>query len=557
MPKQLFRLLVAFGVLVNLLPIAGTIMEPDGALYASIAKTMVLSGDWVNLYAHGRDWLDKPHFPFWAAALSYKIFGISSFSYKLPALLFWALGGWYAWKLARWQYSETVAQVALLIYLTALHLVISNNDVRAEPYLTGMLVAAVYHFARAGALSTRRLTPTPTRRVPPDGWGSLSAGFPHKQAPGSGIFDYFTRRVAPDGRGGLAHLVAGTAFTAMAVMTKGIFILVPLAGGFLAIWAVRGEWWQLRRSRWWLAILLLSLAILPELYCLYLQFDLHPEKMVFGRTGVSGIRFFFWDSQFGRFLNNGPIKGKGDPLFFIHTLLWAFLPWSLFLYVGVYQRVAGFFGKASSLTSVQTDPGLINLFVALISFLLFSASRFQLPHYVNIVFPFLAILTASWLAEFNPDGKPFRLAGRIQKAIAILLFAGMAVLWMMMNAGKGWWPLVWLLAAMAGWLLVVRKTATGLARLVAGTSIAAMFFYGYLNLFFYPVLLEYQSGTAAANWVNTHYPGEPVYMIDPHSYSLELYTKSPVLYADRDELPGMREKSAAWCTPPVSRPTRW
>ena len=62
-------------------------------------------------------------------------------------------------------------------------------------------------------------------------------------------------------------------------------------------------------------LVLLILFINPELICLYIQFDLHPEKILFGHTHVSGIRFFFWDSQFGRFLNTGPIKGAGRRVF--------------------------------------------------------------------------------------------------------------------------------------------------------------------------------------------------------------------------------------------------
>jgi len=34
------------------------------------------------------------------------------------------------------------------------------------------------------------------------------------------------------------------------------------------------------------------LFITPELFCLYIQFDRHPEKILFGHTSVSGIRFF-------------------------------------------------------------------------------------------------------------------------------------------------------------------------------------------------------------------------------------------------------------------------
>ncbi len=88
-------------------------------------------------------------------------------------------------------------------------------------------------------------------------------------------------------------------------MTKGPFVVICIAAGFIVEWAVKKQWSQFINYKWYVAILLIALFSLPELYCLYVQFDMHPEKIVFGQTNVSGIRFFFWDSQFGRFFNNG------------------------------------------------------------------------------------------------------------------------------------------------------------------------------------------------------------------------------------------------------------
>lgn len=80
------------GILINANGLLNPILEPDGALYATISKHIALKGEWFNLYGDGHDWLDKPHFPFWMAALSFKIFGITSFAYKLPAFLFLVMG---------------------------------------------------------------------------------------------------------------------------------------------------------------------------------------------------------------------------------------------------------------------------------------------------------------------------------------------------------------------------------------------------------------------------------------------------------------------------------
>jgi 4-amino-4-deoxy-L-arabinose transferase-like glycosyltransferase len=78
--QKWFVPLLVPAILVNAGGLLIPILEPDGALYATIAKTIARTGDFVNLYVDGKDWLDKPHFPFWMAALSMRIFGINGFA---------------------------------------------------------------------------------------------------------------------------------------------------------------------------------------------------------------------------------------------------------------------------------------------------------------------------------------------------------------------------------------------------------------------------------------------------------------------------------------------
>ena len=140
---------IGLAVLLNFSGLFVTIVAPDGALYAGIAKNMVLRNDYINLFAEGRDWLDKPHFPFWIAALSFKCFGFTTWAYKLPAILFLLLGARYTYVFAKSLYNKDLALWSVLILLTAEHIIISNQDVRAEPYLTGLIIASVYHFYKA------------------------------------------------------------------------------------------------------------------------------------------------------------------------------------------------------------------------------------------------------------------------------------------------------------------------------------------------------------------------------------------------------------------------
>src|SRR5512137_33556 len=97
---RLFAVLLALAVAVNFSGLFLTIIGVDGTLYASIARTMALRGNFVELTANGTDWLDKPHFPFWITALSFQAFGFSNWSYKLPAILFLLGGAGYTYLLA-------------------------------------------------------------------------------------------------------------------------------------------------------------------------------------------------------------------------------------------------------------------------------------------------------------------------------------------------------------------------------------------------------------------------------------------------------------------------
>src|SRR5882757_7751344 len=88
---------IGMAVAVNLSALFVPIIGPDGTLYASIAKTMVQRNNYVELFAYGQDWLDKPHFPFWVTALFFKCFGFKTWAYKLPGILFVLIGAIYTY----------------------------------------------------------------------------------------------------------------------------------------------------------------------------------------------------------------------------------------------------------------------------------------------------------------------------------------------------------------------------------------------------------------------------------------------------------------------------
>ncbi|MGZ3873877.1 MAG: ArnT family glycosyltransferase [Mucilaginibacter sp.] len=479
-PSKWLYLFTGFAVLINFSGLFIPITGPDGALYAVIAKTMVQRNDFAGLFYHGTDWLDKPHFPFWVTALSFKLFGFTTWPYKLPGILFLMMGAWYTWLFAKALYNKHVALWSVLILLTAQHIVLSNNDVRAEPYLTGLIIAAVYHFYKAHTANNF--------------W----------------------------------QLLAGCVFAACTVMTKGPFALVPIGGAIAGEFIITRQWRSLFNLRWLLAVVLILLFILPELWCLYRQFDLHPEKVVFGQTGVSGIRFFFWDSQFGRFFNTGPIKGHGDPFFFLHTALWAFLPWSLLLFAAIFQFI-----KKGSKNVTAMEWFCIS--GSLLTFLLFSASRFQLPHYLNIVFPFFAIITAQYLHHITTP-KAIRAIGITQAIVISLMLLLVIALHYFFRPGVFGWFTALVLFLLFITLVFFPGSARfpGFQKIALRTLLASFIVNLYLNLAFYPSLMRYQAGSEAAVWINRHNRRNlPVAEFsNDNAAPFEFYNDQPVLNAD-------------------------
>jgi 4-amino-4-deoxy-L-arabinose transferase-like glycosyltransferase len=474
--SQWLCLFIAVAVFINFTGIFIPIIGPDGTLYALIAKTMVLRNNYADLFVHGQDWLDKPHFPFWITAVSFKCFGFTTWAYKLPGILFLMMGAYYTYLFAKALYSKEVALWGVLLLLTAQHIVLSNTDVRAEPYLTGLIIAAVYHFYRANKSN-----------------------------------NYW-------------HLLFGCLFTAGAIMTKGMFALVPIGGAIAGHLVITRDWKALFAGKWLVAFILILIFILPEIVCLYLQFDLPPEKVVFGKTGVSGVKFFFWDSQFGRFFNTGPIKGHGDPFFFVHTTLWAFLPWSLLLFAAIYQFI-----KKGVKHAPRQEWYCIS--GALLTFLLFSASKFQLPHYLNIVFPFFAIITAQYLDGIKSERSVRAIRVTQITIILLLLLLVVALNYFFRPVTLTWFILLILMGLFFALLFLPASIGkTTIEKIIFRTLIASFIINVYLNFAFYPSLMRYQAASKAAIWINKNNPQHlPVAEFnDDYISAFEFYCNAPV-----------------------------
>lgn len=471
--KPFYILLFALALLVNFAGINVGFFTDDQGLYAALSKNMALRGQFWELYTYNQDWLDKPHFPFWLVLGSFKLFGISVWAYRLPALLFFLLSLLYTWLFTRKHYGNQIAATAVLILMTSQHLIMTNTDVRAEPYLMALIIGSIYHINR------------------------LNERFSYTQ------------------------LIMTALLTACAIMTKGIFVIGAIYASLIGQLLFTKNLKQLLSFKWIALLALTFIFILPEVYALYIQFDLHPEKTVFGRQQVSGIKWFLWDSQFGRFINKGPItkSANGNIFFFVHTLLWAFAPWCLLFYFALYKNVRAIWQKVKL-------PEYYALCGAIPLLLLFSLSKFQLPFYTNILFPMFAIISAPvCLAVLGKtEGK---LRSALQWPYALLFPLAILLIHFFLKPESS--LLLWVDIIVAGITayLIFSKVDQLSKRAFMLTCLAALFANFYINTVIFPTIASYNGQITAAKFAN-----------QPQFENYQVYT----LHMDNDVFQFYRDK---------------
>ena len=490
---RLFYLLIfGLAILVNFAGINTGFFTDDPGLYASIAKNLIYKHDFLQLFTYSQDWLDKPHFPFWMAAISFKIFGIGVWAYRLPALLFFLLGVVYTWLFANKYYSGQIAAVAVLILMTSQYVIMGNTDVRAEPYLLGMIIAAIYHTAQ------------------------LKERF------------------------GWADLLLAALFTACAIMTKGIFVLVAIYGSILGQVMFDGQVGKLFSLRFIGLYVLTALLLAPEIYALYIQFDLHPEKLVFDKHGVAGIRWFLWDSQFGRFINKGPISqaSGGDIFFYVHTLLWAFAPWCLMFFYAIYKRLRDMMDR-------HTWVEYYSLSGALLLLLLFSLSKFQLPFYTNAVFPLFAIITAPYIhKQLLKLATGFRAFSQWLYIIAFVAIVVVIDYFLKPTNNLPFYVALTVLLILIIAIFANIKQPTHRTFLI--TCAAALFANYFLITALYPQLVAYNGQITAANYINQPaLQNKHIYSLKQENNVFQFYTHRPVDYAPMEKFDSLKTDSTA------------
>ena len=331
----LWALVIAAVFYVSFFSHLGTLglVGPDEPRYASVAREMTESGDWVTPRLDGRPWFEKPALYYWTAATAFRTFGANEFAARLPSALAALLAtlalGWAAWRF----YGHETMRAVLLIFPTCV---------------------GVFGFARAAT---------------PDMLFSAAL------AAAMVVACAATENARAPERSMLGASVAFGFFLGVATLAKGPAAIVLAAGG-IGLWALG--------TRHWRAALRLAHPLALVAFCVTAL----PWYALCAARNPDFLRTFLFEHNFERYLT--PVFRHEQPFwFFGPVLLLGLLPWTALL-VGAADDAARLWREKEWANA----PGFFFACWAIFPVVFFSFSKSKLPGYVLPAMPPLALLLA-------------------------------------------------------------------------------------------------------------------------------------------------------------------
>ena len=482
------------------------IMEVDAAQYASMSREMAETGDYLEVYHRGNDYLDKPPFLFWISSTFIKIFGPTNWAYKLASFLFSILGIISTYKLGHLLYNKRIGFTAAIILGTTQAFFLFNHDVRTDTILTSAVIFAVWQITS---------------------------------------FVFYNNKM---------HLIGGFVGIGIGMLTKGpIALMVPVLA-LSSYFIGRKRFREFFRKEWLLGILIIAVMLAPMAYGLYTQFDAQPNKAVTFisqdgatvKTNVSGLKFFFWTQSFGRITGENVWNDGSPPTFFIDTFLWSFLPWSLLAIWAILWRS---FNTIVDIVKRRKKQEWLTLGGFILPFIAFSMSSYKLPHYIFVLYPFAAIMTAEFLLRLLFE-KP-KWWSKILVVIQTIVIIGIATVSILMLTVV--FPtnniLIWgVFIALIGISVAALLSKEYINKVVLSSALAIIAANWVMNTHFYPELFKFQPSKAAAQWVEeNNIPKDRILLTVSYSaFSFEYYADHTFYVATTDRLTELGDSGEAF-----------
>lgn len=345
------------------------LMDDVDSLHAEAAREMLQRHDFVTMYADGVRYLDKAPVLYWVTAGSYKIFGYTEFSTRLPLTLF-------------------VLACVLAVFFLA-------RDIGGEE--AGFFAGLAWVTAVGPYIYTRFLIPDLIVAL----WLTMSV--------------HLLLRTFDEDRPSRALCYGLAALTALNVLTKGLIgVVFPVAilGCYLLL---TGNWGHLKKLRLFSTSAVFLLIAVPWHWLATVRNPPQGEAKGF-------FWFYFINEQVNRYLNKRiPHDYDKVPLLIFWGLVLVFLlPWSGYLVAALRQLPVRWRDMRSAMTREQRASLLLVIW-GLVILIFFSFSSRQ-EYYILPALPALAVLVGTWLAREQASvakDKTQRWGGNV----AIFLFA--------------------------------------------------------------------------------------------------------------------------------------
>ncbi len=372
------RFIPWLALLAAALAVAGAMRSPlwdeDETRFASIARGMLRSGDWVVPRFNG-ELSDKPPLFFQAAALSFRLLGESASAARFPSLVAAVLGLLATWLIARRLFGREVAAWACLALGTSLlfmaEATLATTDAMLLAFATWTLLPAVATWwDRSGAFRAHALT-----------WPAAVA---------TGVFAGF------------------------GILTKGpAALLLPMVTLWLFSWWMRMDG---RPPGWrpvsWLADGIRAAGLLRPGFVLAgaVLVALPWHLQVWQQAGGEWFRIFYLHHHAGRLPFLEPLTGvamqpvashRGFPFFQVAALLGGMFPWSVFLPLACARILFSAFGRRGAAEGVAATRAAARFVLVWLGvwLLVVSFSSTQLPHYAFPAYPSAAMMVAALLMQ--------------------------------------------------------------------------------------------------------------------------------------------------------------
>jgi 4-amino-4-deoxy-L-arabinose transferase-like glycosyltransferase len=451
--KNILLLLIACCILTWLLGWQIPLMEIDAVQYANISREMLLHKSFFQIYDQGKDYLDKPPMLFWLSSTSMQIFGINDAAYRLPSFLFSILSIYSTYRFSRLYYTERVALLSALVLAGSQAVFLINHDVRTDTMLMGWVMLSIWQLAEW--LQKRK-------------W---------------------------------KNCILASIAIAGGMLTKGpIALMVPIFA-FSAHFILTRSFRSFFRWEYLVMVLIIAIFLLPMSIGLYLQYDKHPEKIMYGHPGTSGVRFFYWTQSFGRITGESTWHENGSFFFLFENLLWGFLPWTIFFILGLISGIGEWIQKKFLLRSGEEA---ISLGGFLITYCALASSQAQLPHYIYIVLPLASVITGKYINRLVFEGVYARWIKPLTVFHYIVFSLLVIVLFFLISFPfPPWRPVIMISAIlMTGlFILILFKKWIRLPALLTSCVLTIILINTWLDIGFYPSLLQYQGSIPVSRFI--------------------------------------------------------